>query len=126
MTHRTPDSLPPEWLPERTAEDDELWEERLRRLVRVAEPRLARLRTRGVPWWTILATWWKPAAGLAAAGASIAVLLLGTLVDRPVDASSDAIVLSAVIGEGTPAALWLGLGGDADPVLAVIALEAER
>jgi hypothetical protein len=79
-----------------------------------------------VPWWTIFATWWKPAAGLATAGASITVLILGTLLDRPVDTSPEALVLSAVIGEGTPAALWLGLGGDADPVLAVIALEAEQ
>ncbi len=54
------------------------------------------------------------------------MLLLGTLRDRSVDASSETLVLSAVVGEGTPVALWLGLGEDVDPVLAAIALETDR
>ena len=34
-----------------------------------------------------------------------------------------AATLSAVVGDGQPAALWVGLGAQADPALALIALQ---
>ncbi|MFQ6046830.1 MAG: hypothetical protein ACE5PT_10830 [Gemmatimonadales bacterium] len=127
MNDRIPDPLPREWLPEavapRGSTDRELWEVRLRRLMRSAEPRLERLGSLGAPWWTLLAAWWKPTLGMAGAAAVILALLVSTVTGGAPAAPEGSPTLAAVAGDGEPAALWIGLGGDADPVLAAIALE---
>lgn len=130
MTDQIPDPLPREWLPDPAApparagaRDAELWEGRLRRLMSAAEPRLERLRSRGAPWWTPLAAWWRPTLGVAAAAAVILVMLVGELIGGAPAAPEGSPTLAAVAGDGEPAALWIGLGAEADPVLATIALE---
>lgn len=128
MTDRVPDPLPREWLPGPVGPahpaDEALWEERVRRLTAAAEPALARLRSRPVPWWELLAAWWRPLVSAAALGAAAAALALVLAPPRrtPV-APAGGATLSAVVGDGQPAALWAGLGAKADPALALIALQ---
>jgi hypothetical protein len=60
----------------------------------------------------------------AAAAAALLLLLLGRLAPAPAPSLASP-ALSVVAADGDPAALWIGLGREVDPVLAVIALESE-
>lgn len=123
-----PRPLPRDWLPEATTpEGAPEWEDRLERIVAAAEPALRRLGRRGsameVTWPAMLGPWWKPAVALAAAAAALLFVL------HPRDAireGGDGLPLSVVAWEGEPFALWEGFGIDADPVLALIALQQPR
>lgn len=143
MTERRPEGLPREWLPEPVAParggDAAEWERRLQRLMRAAEPTLAELahtaespapaprRTAdaGSPWWAVLAGRWKPALAGAALAAVVAVLGLRLVPGPAAEPSTEpgAFTLTAVAGGGEAAALWQGLGVEADPVLAHLVLQ---
>jgi len=142
MTHKTPDPLPPEWLPDPVGParggDPEEWDRRLRDLVSAAEPRLAELARGPAPGrelrpatgaWLLLAARWRAAVGAAALAAATLALVVRVL---PAPASSPAadastLGLAAIAEQGTAAALWQGLGSEADPALAQIVLqEASR
>ncbi len=130
MSERIPERLPPEWLPDPVAppgdeEDAPVWEWRLRRLVAAAEPRLARLRARETPWWSGLAAWWRPVTAAAVAAAAALILGLRLAPERLEAPPRGTLALSAVVSEGEPAALWIAVGSEADPVLALLALEGE-
>lgn len=131
---RSSDPLPPEWLPDPVPSDEEVayWHERLERLMDAAEPVLERYRrpTRTVvPWWSALQLRWRPAVagtgGLAAAAVLVAVLAFGPELERhpPTPADPAATVLSAVVSGGDAVALWSAVGANADPTLALLALE---
>lgn len=144
MKDRDREGLPREWLPEPVARADgdraAEWERRLQSLMRAAEPTLAELARRaespgpasrptlvGSPWWAVLGARWKPA--LAAATLAAAVLVLGLrFVPESATARSPsprAFTLTAVTGGGEAAALWQGVGAQADPVLAHLVLQGE-
>lgn len=132
------DPLPPDWLPEPSvpSADDPAWEARARRVVRAADPELERRRAESASragersgrsgeagWWTGLGRWLGPAAGLAAAAA----LLLAALGPGPsAREPATSAALAAAATDGDPAALWRAAGTEADPVLALIALEPEE
>jgi hypothetical protein len=127
MAQRSNDSehpLPREWLPDAIApEDAPEWELALQRIVAAAEPELRQLASgsseRDLSWATVLGSWWKLAGSL---GAAAVVLLLA--VGRPgTRADSGALPLRVVAAAGEPFALWESLGIEADPVLALIALQ---
>lgn len=128
----TPEPLPREWLPESPvppAEDAAYWNERVADLLAAADPTLARYRTAAARprWWETLAGWWRPAAagGLAAAAGLLLSLGLGAGAGGGSAAPDPA--LAAVVSDGDAAALWTAVAGQgADPVLAVVALEANR
>lgn len=138
MTHATPDPLPPEWLPDPVGPpsggDSEGWDRRLRELMSAAEPRLAELAggsaraetpRAAAGTWTLLAARWRAVVGAAALAAAALTLVVRVL---PAPSSSAApatgtLSLTAMAGEGTAAALWQGLGSEADPTLAQIVLQ---
>lgn len=138
MTQQTPDPLPPEWLPDpvgpASGGDPEDWDRRLRTLMSAAEPRLAELarsrqRSRepriAAGWWTSLMGRWRAlvgAAALAAAGLALVVRVLPGP-SSSVAPAAGALSLTAMAGGGTAAALWQGLGSEADPTLAQIVLQ---
>jgi hypothetical protein len=131
MTDHTPNPLPREWLPDPAGPahptDEAAWEARLRRLALAAEPALARLRTQPVPWWSALAAWWKPLVVAAAVAALAGVMLLPRLAPTPRTRSNAGVAtISAIAGHGAPAALWAGLGSEADPALALITLSGDE
>jgi hypothetical protein len=120
-----PCPLPRRWLPEATPpEGGPEWDIRVERIVAAAEPRLRRL-ARGseieATWSAGLGSWWKPAAAIAAAAA---VLLFALAPAATVQESGEGwLPLSVVAADGEPFALWVGLGIESDPVLALIALQ---
>ncbi len=129
MTERSDDNaprpLPRDWLPDATTpEGAPEWEVRLERIVSAAEPMLGMRGKRGseigVAWSTI-GSWWKPAAALATAAAASLFMLYPPKTLR--DSGHGWLPLSVMAAEGEPFALWEGLGIDADPVLALIALQ---
>jgi len=116
--------LPRDWLPEAApAEGAPEWELGVRRIVAAAEARrLASRQPRAVARPPAgLGTYMIPGAALAAAAALVLALGLSRLPRQP---APGGLILSVVAGGGSPDALWRGLGVDADPVLALIALEA--
>lgn len=127
------DPLPPEWLPDPVPSDEDTayWHQRLERMMDEAEPALERYRSPGRtagPWWSALELRWRPAvagaAGLAAAAVLVAVLAVGPeLRDRLPAPDPAAMVLSAVVSGGDPVAMWSAAGVNADPTLALLALE---
>lgn len=134
--HERIDPLPETWLPEPSGPPDDApaWEARLRRIVAAAGPRLERLRERAEPgvaggapgrgdraWWAGLGLLLRPAAGLAAAAGLL--LFLVQPAPSPAGEGADSPTLAAVASGGEPAALWQATGAEADPVLALIALE---
>lgn len=129
MTEHVPEPLPREWLPAPlgpAGADAAPWEARLQRLAAAAGPALARLRARPLPWWSVLAARWKPLAGAAAAtaaGLTLVLYLTASPAPRP---AAGAPTISAVVSGGEPAALWAALGAQADPALALIALNGDR
>lgn len=138
MTDRMPDPLPAEWLPEPAGPaeggEPELWDRRLRSLMSAAAPELERLAGSAQPgatgparwtaWWTLLAVRWRPALSAAALAAAVLVALLRVLpVPTAAAGTADAFTLTAVAGDGTAAAVWQGLGAQADPTLAQIVLQ---
>jgi hypothetical protein len=137
MNHSTPDPLPPDWLPEpvgpASGGDQELWDRRLGELMSAAEPALAELaREAALPavsapvpgWLALLADRWRPTVGAAALVAASLALVVGVAPRRQAPATSpDVFSLTALAGEGSPAALWQGMGSEADPTLAQIVLE---
>ena len=129
MNREIPDPLPPDSLPEPVAPpgpgDPEVWESRIRGLMAEAEPTLARYRVGRRPWWTAFGQNWQPATvgALAAAAGLILALGLGSLRRAPVPEHD--LVLAVAASDGEPAALWAVMGAEADPVLALIALEGE-
>ena len=130
MSRKTPEPLPSDWLPEpRTRvelDDPEILESRIRRLVAAAEPTLASYRTGELAWWQALIQYWQPATAAALAGAIAAVLLLGPEGQSPGAPPTNDLVLTAAATDGDPAALWMAIGEQADPVLALIALAEEK
>lgn len=132
---RMPDPLPEGWLPEPAAEagGEDLWEERVRRVVAAAEPRLRELERAGrapaptaverPAGWREVGRWWRPAAALATAAVLALFLASPTPPEAPVSRGSPA--LAAVASDGEPASLWGAAGSEAHPVLALIALEGE-
>jgi hypothetical protein len=102
------------------------WESAVERVLAAAEPRLPGPRRSVVHleqrWPSVLGAWWRPAAVLAAA-ATAAVLLMRA---EPAAPAPGTIPLGVVATQGDPAALFAGLGLDADPVLALIALGSPR
>lgn len=134
--HERVDPLPEAWLPEPFGPPDDApeWEARVRRIVAAAEPRLERLRERAEPgagegtagrrgrsWWADLGLLLRPAAGLAAAAGLVLVLLEPA--PSPTEDAAASSTLAAVATGGEAAALWRAAGAEADPVLALIALE---
>lgn len=126
------DPLPEGWLPGPSGPpaDAPEWEARVQRIVAAAGPRLERRRERaergaagraGRAWWAELGLLLRPAAGLAAAAALLLVLLGPS--PSPAGDPSASSTLAAVASGGDPAALWRAAGAEADPVLALIALE---
>lgn len=130
-----PRPLPRKWLPEaRAPEGAPVWELRLERILEAAEPRLRERSRSGnaasrgesgaddANWPDVLGAWWRPAAGLAAAAATVSILLLGGLRTGP-EVDVQAAFMQIVVSAGEPGALWEGIGIEADPVLAAIVLE---
>lgn len=121
-----PRPLPRDWLPEAApSESDPRWEFRAQRIVAAAEPSLRGLgewRYVVDAWSTRLGAWWKPAAVLATAAAALFVVLDPSGIREASDHGS--LPLSVVAAEGEPFALWEAAGIDADPVLALIAMQA--
>lgn len=129
MSREIPDPLPTDWLPRSVAgadrEDPDLMEARLRRLTAAAEPTLQRYRSTRSGWWLALGWNWRPATLAALAGAAALVLLLG-LGNRDGATRPDSnLALLAAAYDGDPGALWTALGGEADPVLALLVLDEE-
>lgn len=124
-----PDPLPTEWLPDSPVppeEDAEYWERRLRTLMAEAAPALAALRTAppgSVSWLDALGARWRMATAGAFALAASAVVALVVSGEHAAAPDPRAVVLSAVVSGGEPAALWEGAGVAADPTLALLALE---
>ena len=112
-----PDALPPEGHPD--------WDEPLGKVLAAAEPELVRLARDGgvqlAPWLSEMGSWWRPAAGLAAA--AVAFLLLTSPTPSPGSADPDAMSLTILASGADPAAIWAAMGVDADPVLALLTLE---
>jgi len=131
MRDHPADPLPKEWLPESPVPPDEdvaYWERRLERVMAEAEPQLRRQRRRDpsrISWVEALALRWRPAAATGLALAAAMVLALVGSSGRRAGVDPRAITLSAVVGEGEPEALWRAAGLQADPTLALIALESE-
>jgi len=105
-----------------------VWEARVSRTLVATESAMVRLEhgflTGEGSWWWEMGRWWQPAAVLAAA----AIALLITVSDREVPGSGDdpahGVALTLIASEGDPVALWEALGIPADPVLALLTLEA--
>lgn len=137
MKHDTSDPLPREWLPDpvgpASGGDPALWDRRLRELTSAAEPALAELareRPREAAgaarprWWSLLAARWRPALAAAALTAAVVAVAIRVLPGTPSAAArAGAFSLTAVAGRGTAAALWQGMGSQADPTLAQIVLQ---
>jgi hypothetical protein len=120
--------LPREWLPEAVAPEDAAeWQVRLERIVAAAEPTLRGFgpptSVTEMPWSTALGGWWKPAAALA--GAAAALLFMLDMPESHGRGSQNTLPLSVAAAEGEPFALWDGFGIDADPALALIALQEQ-
>lgn len=132
---RMPDPLPEGWLPQPTTGTGHgpPWEERVRRIVAAAEPRLRELERTGraapppagptVSGWREVGRWWRPAAALAAA--AVLALFLARPAPPEAEASRGSPALAAAASDGEPASLWDAAGSEAHPVLALIALEEE-
>lgn len=120
-----PRPLPRDWLPEATPPDDHpYWEARADRIIAAAEPSLRRRGERSVgdaTWSTRLGSWWKPAAVIATAAAALFILL--DPIGRLEESSEGSLPLNVMAAEGEPFALWNAAGIDADPVLALIAMQ---
>jgi len=115
--------LPRDWLPAATPlEGTHQWNALFARVV-AATPPVWRPRT---TWPSVLGSWWRPAAGLAAAAAALLFLMTPQVPLAPPSGSADgALTLSLVAAGGEPAALLEGLGIPADPVLALIAVQGQ-
>jgi hypothetical protein len=133
MTNRNDfsDPLPGKWLPDSPVvppEDDAYWERRLDALMTEADPKLASYRRVPVvrrSWLETLAVGWRPAAAGAFALAASVILALALGAGGAPAPGPQAVVLSAIVNEGTPASLWQGAGIEADPILALLALEGD-
>ena len=122
----SPRPLPRDWLPEATPpEGAPEWEIRQERILAAAEPALRRLEKWGsqteATWSTTFGSWWRVAAAMATAAVALLFMLRPAAIVR--ESGDSRVPLSVVAAEGEPFALWAGLGIDADPVLALIALE---
>jgi hypothetical protein len=120
--------LPRDWLPDASAPDGAPeWDVTLQRILAAAEPSLRQLQDAStasdVTWSAVLGSWWKPAAAIAAAAALLLLLDGRDTEDR---AAQGVLPLSVMAAQGDPFALWQSLGIEADPVLALIALQQER
>ena len=122
-----PAPLPREWLPRATPpEGGPDHEAMVARVMAAAEPALGRLgkaRPREAAWPAVLGSWWRPAAALAAVAA--ALLLLSDAVPGERQPDAGAVPLSLLASRGDPGAFLEQLGIEADPVLALIALQEE-
>jgi hypothetical protein len=129
MSQKIPERLPDELLPGPGAsadlDDPQVLEMRIRRLVRAGEPTLERYRAGQIGWWQALSFYWQPVTAAALAGTAALVITLGfASAPHNVPATRD-IALVAAASDGNPVALWAAAGQQADPVLALIALEKE-
>jgi hypothetical protein len=119
-----PAPLPRGWLPEATPrEGTPLWEITVVRVMAATEMRASTLLDLRPPsaWPSVLGSWWRPAAALAAAAAAL-LWMIPTEPSSPLPGAGE-LPLSVMATKGDPAALLAGLGVEADPVLALIALE---
>ena len=115
-----PAPLPRGWLPDATPrEGTPLWEITVARVVAATEMRGSTLLDPPA-WPSVLGSWWRPAAALAVAAG--ALLLVSPAEPPSPQPRAGEVPLSVVATEGDPAALLAGLGVEADPVLALIAL----
>jgi hypothetical protein len=123
-TRDLPEPLPKEWLPDPAApaesDDPEVWDRRIRRLVAVAEPTLARYSSGRGPWWVAFGQRWRPtvAAALAAAAGLLIALTLGEGPRAPTPQNN--LVLVATASESNPALVWAAINAETDPVLGLI------
>lgn len=114
-----PDPHPPEGAPE--------WNARVGGIMVAAGPELQRLGSRHaaaeVTWSSVMGLWWKPAAALAAAAAALLFLTEhpGAVPESP----QGSLALILVAADGDPVTLWGALGIQADPVLALIAIQEQ-
>src|SRR5687767_11377428 len=118
--------LPREWLPDASArEGAPEWDVTLQRILAAAEPSLRQLQDAStasdVSWSAVLASWWRPAAAIAAA-AALLLLLDGRDTENR---AQGGVPLTVMAAQGEPFALWQSVGTEADPVLALIALQQE-
>jgi hypothetical protein len=123
--NRDPRPLPADWLPNPSPrEDSAAWRHLRDRIVENAAGELSRLSpgraTEDATWYGIMAAWSRPAAAMAAAAALL--LVIGQRAPRP-QQPADSLPLSVLAAGGEPYALWHGVGTEADPVLALIAIE---
>jgi len=125
-----PEPLPKEWLPDSPVPpegDEAYWSAQLGRLMAEAEPILSAHRSEPADtasWMAALAVRWRPAAVSALALAASMVLAFVWQAEHMPTPSGRTIVLSTIVGEGQPAAIWKGAGVEADPTLALLALES--
>ena len=124
--HDEPQPLPGRWLPDASPPDDSpLWAARIDRIIAASAPDLQRMKNARIAAaatpWSVMGHWWKPAAALAAAS-----LLLFVATYRPrgsADSRAGSILLGIVASQGDPVALWGALGIEAEPVLALVAIQ---
>jgi hypothetical protein len=122
-----PAPLPNDWLPEaQPPQDSPVWDARVAGILAAADPvlRMHAGRSTGpvASSWTVLGDWWKSAAVLAAASTGLLVLLQRSTATASADAS---LSLSVVAAGGDPLLLWGAAETPPDPVLALIAAEAD-
>lgn len=125
---RTPRPLPREWLPDRQPpEGAPAWHARVERIMAAAGPELRRLGSRRstaeLTGRSRMGSWWKPAAALAAVSTAL-LLLVGRPAASP-EPPPGSIALALVASEGDPVTLWGAFGIQADPVLALIAVQEQ-
>lgn len=117
--------LPRSWLPDPVApEGDGVWDARAARIVAATDIEWEQALA-AVPgsWVTELGRWWRPTVALAAAAAALLLMTDGPP-SRSGGAPPDGAALDLIASDGDPVALWAAVGVDADPVLALIALES--
>ncbi|HUF51003.1 MAG TPA: hypothetical protein VMN60_09235 [Longimicrobiales bacterium] len=123
MIDRSENTIPPlprDLLPDATAPANAPgWQDRLERIVALNEPQLQRLRAQNeMHWSTQLGHWWKAAAAIVLAATALLLAL-----ERPAARGQTELPLSVMAADGEPFAIWTGVGLEADPVLALIALQ---
>jgi len=132
MRERTEDGAPQplsrRWLPDpHPPEGAPQWDARVDRIMAAADLELRRLTNRRAAaratWWSVMGLWWKLAAALAAGAAALLLLI-----ERPAafqEPAQGSLSLSLVAAEGDPVTLWGAFGIQADPVLALIAIQKQ-
>lgn len=121
--------LPRSWLPvPLPSAADPAWDDRVEGIMAAAAPELhslARKRSTGaVRQWSGIEAWSVPAVAIAAASVALMLIVKGPKNLR--DAPPGSIPLGLIAAGGNPAILWSSLGIEADPVLALIAVQEQQ